>query len=488
MRTIPEELKDFKSLEKTIFEIMCNAACEIMERHLRVLDQQILAQRDTKEYRFIKFGTKTIKTVMGEITYARRYYKKATGGYVYLLDEVLGLKDDCGLVSENLMEHMVIECSEKSFRKAAESISSLTGQTISTMGIWNIFQQFGERVEKQEDRLQELDKVGIRGQLGNVACPVLFVEADDVWILMQGEKRRNRSDPIEVAHKKTGKKPMHVGTAYSGWRQTKDGRYVTVDKIAYASYGDISEFITGFEVLKQQYFDIDGIQRHIMNGDGASWIRTAAENNDSILQLDPFHRSRAIIKAVSDKKDRKAIFDAISSKDVTKTLGIIYSLINKAKDESLIKRLGELYGYFHNNKDSLLNWQERGLKLPAPPEGIVYRNLGVQESSNCNLITQRMKHRKASWSINGANHMAKILCLRSTIGLDGMIGALSEPLPTHISEASLSAAKAPKYDGKGYDGAWIHADMPFAEVMMTSGRKAIQSLLSQRSISELRYT
>ena len=487
MKTITEELQDFKSIEKIIFKIMCKVSCELMEGYLKICDQQVLAQRDTKEYRFIRFGTTTIKTLMGEVSYTRRYYKKKTGEYVYLLDEALGIKDDCGLVSENLIEHMVVECSEKSYRKAAESITELTGQAISPMGIWSIFQQYGQRIEKQEERLKELSEAGIFGQIAEIIGAILFEEYDDVWLSTQKEKRHREGEPEGENQKKAGKKPLHVGIAYTGWRQAKDGRYNTVDKIAYASYEDIQSFLSGFEILKQQYFDIDGIQQRVTNGDGASWIRIAAENIDSILQLDPFHRDRAIIRAIRDKNEQNRVFEAINDKDIPKTLQIIYGMITEAQDESTIKKLGELYDYFYNNKDILLGWQERGLKFPEPPEGIVYRNLGVQESSNCNVITQRMKGRKASWSTKGAHHMAKVLCFRNTIGLDAIVGDLQELSPMAIPASALSAAKTPQYDGKGYGGAWLQAEMPFADVMTTNGRRAIQSLLSQRSISELRY-
>ena len=485
METITEGLLEFKILEKKIFKIMCSEACELISEYLMACDRQIMAMRDAKEYRLVKFGKTTIKTLMGEVSYTRRYYKKNTGEYVFLLDEALKIEGGCGLVSENLSEKIVNECTEISFRKAAASINKLTGQSISAMGAWSVVQQYGEKIEKQEERLRELDKSGDTGQLGNVACDVLFEEFDDVWLTMQREKRRKSGAPVEEGRKKTGKKPMHVGTAHTGWSQIKEDRYNTVNKIAYASYGDIPGFISSFEALKRHCFDMDGVQRRIMNGDGASWIKTVAENNDSILQLDPFHRSRAIIRAVNDRNDRKAVFSAINEKDVKKALVVICDLIAKAEDEPSRKRLGELFAYFYNNRSSLLTWQERGIKLPPPPQGVIYRNLGIQESNNCNLITQRMKHRKGSWSIQGGNNMAKILCFRNTIGLEEMLWFLPEPSAIEAQTEPLSAAKAPKFDGKGDNSGWLHAEMPFEQAFKTHGRNAIRGLLNQRSLSDL---
>jgi hypothetical protein len=381
----------------------------------------------------------------------------------------------------------VVDGSEPSFRQAAATISQLTGQSISAMGAWNILQQYGEKVEAQEERLRVLDQGGTAGQLGNIASPVLFQEMDDVWLPMQKEKRQKAGTPAAAGAKRTGKKPIHVATAYTGWKQEKDGRYRTEDKLAYASFGEVKEFVSEFEMLLRHRFDLDGVQRRVANGDGASWIRAAAEDNDAIFQLDPFHRSQAVMRAVNHPEDRQAVFGAIREKDVNKVMDVISGLISKARDDSSREKLGKLLGYFADNKAYLLTWQERGVELPAPPAGIVYRNLGVQEASNRNLLTHRLKHRKGSWSTRGANHMAKILSFRHTIGLNTMLGLLPEPQTGVAVCGPLSAAKAPQQDGKGYGGEWLHAGMPFEQSLMTNGRKAIRERLSQRALSDLAF-
>jgi len=485
MKNISEGIIDFNTLEVTIFKLMCRVGCQELKNYLQTCDRIIMARRDTKEYRCIDARATTIKTVMGEVTYKRHYYKKQSGGYAFLLDEALGIKSGHGQVSGNLAEQIVCECADKSFRKAAASISSLTGQVISGMGAWGVFRQHGERLEKQVSRLKELDLEGVVGQLGNLPCQVLFSELDDVWLSMQKAKRRKKGVTPAVTTDKAGKKPMHIGTAYTGWEQEKDGRYSTVEKIAYAGFETTSEFTSTFVTLLRQRFDMDGIEKHVMSGDGASWIKAAAYKNDATLQLDPFHRSRAIKRAVNNKTDQQALHEAIKNKDVRGLLSRIADLITEARDESSRKALGELFSYFHNNKSNLLTWQEKNMKLPTPPEGLHYRNLGVQESSNCSLVTHRMKHRKGSWTVKGANVMAKILCFRNTIGLNELLGIFPEPTGVREAIEPLSASKAPLYDGEGYAGK--HATMPFEQTFRTSGREAIRSMLRQRPLSDLSF-
>ena len=78
------------------------------------------------------------------------------------------------------------------------------------------------------------------------------------------------------------------------------------------------------------------------------------------------------------------------------------------KDKTGKKAL-ELYQYLNNNKEGLLAYDKRGITIPSPKEGILYKGMGIQETQNCTVITLRMKHRRMRWSVNGANNLAKAL-------------------------------------------------------------------------------
>ena len=113
----------------------------------------------------------------------------------------------------------------------------------------------------------------------------------------------------------------------------------------------------------------------------------------------------------------------------------------------------ELYQYLDHNREGLLPYNKRGIKIAEPPEGIIYKGMGVQESQNCTVITLRMKHRRIRWSVKGANNLAKALYRKENRELietidrytDGLI--FTEMQMQEIVE-SLSAAKAPKKDEK----------------------------------------
>ena len=496
MTTITEEKVNFKTFEKDLFKLMCQIACGLIQEYLLWRDLTVMAIRDKQRFRLIDSHRETtIKTVFGEVRYVRRYYyDNEIKRYIFLLDVALGIDDGYGLISENLAEQIVNEAADKSYRKAADTISTHTGQRISAQGAWNVLQQYGNAIERQETRLAELEDSGSVGHLGAIHTPVLFKEYDDLWIARQREKRRAKgtaSKGAKMIGRALGKKPMCVGTAYTGFKVDHNGRCNTVNKTTYASFGGSSKFRKIFGTLLNHRYDIDGVKWRIINGDGEEWIKTEAEETDSILQLDPFHRCKAIIKTISDNPERERIFNAIKEKDVDGALANIFELYMvtcENQDEKAQKKLNDLYKYFYNNKDNLLTWQERGLELPTPPCGISYRGMGTQESNNT-LYALRMKHHRGAWSESGANNMARILSYRSTIGLETILGTLPEPEPiVEIYAEPLSAAQAPKCDGKGYGADWLHAPMPFENAFTTNGREAIKGMLRQRPLAGLRQS
>ena len=159
-------------------------------------------------------------------------------------------------------------------------------------------------------------------------------------------------------------------------------------------------------------------------------------------------------------------------------------------EESEEKKLTELHEYFSSNKDGLIPYQERGLKLPTPPAGVEYRNLGTMEHQVCDGAAKRMKHQKASWSKAGAGNLGRLLCKKVCGNLYETVTSFSRiVLPeryTETIEEVLSAAKAPLKEGQGYRYP-VKGSSPFAEAFVTNGRKAILSMLGDRCSSELIY-
>ena len=471
----------FNRLEKEIYDYGCQIAREMLKNVIETLDEKLANERDKSKYRHKGTRETTVKTLMGEVEFSRVVYEskddEGRKSFIYLLDELLGF-DTIGLISTNLAQKIVENASITSYRNAADNITELTGQSISHGGVWNVVQALGKKVKEDE---AELAKAAEKNHLrGGKEVPVLFEEADGVYINIQGKD-----------HPKSGKKlEMKVAVAYEGWKEVSKNRYELVNKVACAGFEDISEFYRIKEAMIAMEYNVDEIQMRILNGDGADWIKHGIDDTVH-YQLDPFHKNKAILKSVRDAEQRKAILKLLNNNEINETLTYIAGLVNNAEDEKEQKKLKGLYSYFKENRDGLIPYQERGLDIPKPPLGIEYRNLGTMEHHICDIIAQRMKHRKASWSIEGANNLGKLLAAKASKRLNEVVERFSKIVLPEEKTAEiiqiLSASKAPKKDGKGKDGNIHKGQRPFTNYPVTNGRKAIRSMFDMRNFTDLVY-
>lgn len=174
------------------------------------------------------------------------------------------------------------------------------------------------------------------------------------------------------------------------------------------------------------------------------------------------------------------MFDAGKPEEMLKYIQIYAASVGSPdeKDKKSQKAM-ELYKYLNNNREGLLPYDKRGIKIAEPPEGIIYKGMGVQESQNCTVITLRMKNRRMRWSVKGANNLSKALYRKENRELIETIDRYTDGLvfTKQMQEIveTLSAAKAPKKDGKG--NAYVdvvNAHMPIVEAMQTASRKAFK--------------
>ena len=478
---LSEKGLNFNALEKEIFKIGCEFAAGLMEHILSSLDKQLEESRDKKKYRHKGTRATTLKTLMGEVSYDRIVYEtellNGEKAYVYLLDEMLKFST-FGKITSNLAGRIAECASVCSYREAAKNVSNMTGQAISHGGAWNVIQDLGGKLSEIEKADVQLAKNN-QGK-GNVITPILFEEADGVWINMQGKDRPQKGRKCE----------MKMAVAYDGWEQSGKNRYTLSNKVLVCGFEDSREFQRKKEGAIAAIFNTDEINIRILNGDGGGWIKGGAIDGDVHFQLDPFHKNREIIRKVKEEGQREVIRRLLTEKRVDDMLLYIKSISKLTEDEVEKKKLEKLYEYFNNNKEGLVPYQERGLKLPRPPEGLEYHNLGTMEHQVCDGAAKRMKHQKASFSKEGAGNLGRILCKKVCGNLYETVTSLSRTvLPdryTEKIEEVLSAAKAPMKDGRGYLYP-VRGDRPFTESFLTNGRKAILNMLSDRNSTDMVY-
>ena len=443
---IAENGVTFKELEKNIYKWICQIGQEFTKEFLERYDQMLMKERDKSRYRHKGLRQTTVKTVYGEVTYNRAIYEVIEDDgikhFVYLLDETLEL-ENIGLISTNMAELLVKGVTEQSYRACAAQISETTGQTISAMGVWNVIQALGAKVCEEE---KELTQAHQQGKVhGEKEVPVLFEEADGVYIKLQGkDRRKNGQDKAE----------MKIGIAYDGWKRIGKDRYELANKVIVAGFAHAKEFHEYREAAIAERFNLDEVSQRILNADGASWIKKVKDKS-TCFQLDPYHRNKVIKEKIHDKQAQKDILDLLQEEKIEEVFHYLELYKNSLSEDAEIEDAEELTGYYENNREGLLPYQSQGLELPENPEGLEYRNMGTMENHVWSVIAKRMKHNHTSWSKRGGNHLAKILAKKCS----GKLYEVTEKLKRPIFEEEkveelygeiLMSAKAPKKDGKGY--------------------------------------
>ena len=461
---------NFKSLEKNIFKYGCEVACEELKELLQYIDRWLMKTRDKAIYRHKGHRKTCIKTLMGEVEYSRAVYEvmddSSERKFVYLLDEYMGF--DCiGFVSSNLAEKIADNICECSYAQTAKSISDLTGQSISHQGVWNVVQKLGNKIEEQENKYIELNKdINFHGKR---ETKILIEEADGVFVRKQ-KRSKGQSKNFEIK----------LALFHEGWKQTGDNRFELAEKNVVCGIENGSEFAERKEAMIAKIYNTDEIEMRIFNSDGGSWIKSLYEKDDTVChQLDPFHVNKAIKGVGLGREFEQNVFNYLKNAQIDEMLGYVEAVMNSVDNDKETEKVSELYSYLFNNKDSLVPYQNRGIKLPELNEGLVYKSAGNAEHNVYLAVAKRMKRRSASWSEEGSLNLCKILCLKVSHKLTETLETISNfVLPDRFTERVtdiLSAGRVPKKVGNGYTGKIC--EMPYTGTAMTQSRKAMISWL-----------
>ena len=361
---------------------------------------------------------------------------------VYLLDKELGM-DTIGMISTNLAEKIAEAATDVPFRKAASHVSNTTGQFISHAGAWNVVQAIGEKLEKEEALLvKEFQNEQPRG---NKEIPVLFEEMDGVWIKQQRD-----------GGKKAPGMEVKVGTLYEGWKADAGKRSSLAGKTVVAGIERSESFHEKWEAKIQSIYDPAKIGLRVFNGDGGSWVHDEYDAG-AIKQYDRFHAVQQIRQKTSHDKAEADMLDLLKDDKIDELIEyawMYYDTISTKEDTAEENAAKELAEFLESRKDELARYTARGINIPKPPEGIEYRNMGIQENQNCTVITLRMKGKRKRWAEKSAANMVRLLYYRENKDLmeavdrytDGAVW--TEPLKNSLNKP-LSAAKVAMVDGKG---------------------------------------
>lgn len=439
----------FEELVSNAYELSMQLGRELVSQALEARDEELMKTRDRSRFRNKGKQQTSIKTKLGVIEYRRNVYvdNSIADGVkcVHLLDEDLGI-EKIGQIAKEVCEAAGELACSGSYRAAAKAITENTGLSISAQSVWNIVQELGEQRSEQVERHTELARMG-QG-VGCVESKILYEENDGVWLKLQGKDRKMCGPSKE----------MKAGIAYDGatWQNCKDGkkRRALDCKVAHASFEPAKKFRESKEGVIASCYDTKKVELRIINGDGAGWIQKKG-NKECICVLDKFHRNKKLTECIKNKDFLQTARTLLFSNRIEDLLVCIAAQIESTEDVAEQDGLRELLSYYTENKDAMTGPYDRGILIPETREpGVIHHaRLGSMESNIFTLIGNRMKGRRCCWSIKGANHLASLLCLKHTTGLDGLFSGL-EPLPSPeegwIDTGNpISASKMPASSGRG---------------------------------------
>lgn len=445
---LTKESVTFKDLEEITYKIACEFANEILRNMLEAYDKQVMDNRDTTLYRHKGKETTTIKAKTGLVEYTRTKYitknEDGTNKCVYLTDELLHIKE-MGQISSGIIELIVKNIAEVSYRVCAEMINNMTGLKISGVAVWNIVQQLGEEIKQYEKEKVEAfqeDKL----KAGEKETPTVYQEADGIMIYTQGKDRKEQIEnykkehPNEEVPKKVRNIEIKLGMTYEGWKETGKNRYALVGKEYVAGYMTGEEMSNITNANLHSKYDMSKVELRVLNSDGGSWIKRLLTAK-AIYQADSYHLKEKITTHVRDTEDSEYLKNLFYKKEYTKMIEYVEELKYKYDGEvEEVEKLKELQKYLIKRKDTMKRYKDydgvkQKLRTYSKKTGLKYRNMGCQESNNYCRLTRRMKKKRMSWSKNGSENIAKVITFHASESCSDIIKDLNiQILPESYTE------------------------------------------------------
>jgi hypothetical protein len=362
----------------------------LMGRFLEMFDQQLMADRDKARYELKEKNERTIQTLVGEVTFRRRYYRDhEESRWVYLLDEKLGL-EQATTIGPGLLRLAVTWATKgPSYRDARNRLTDLYGaQVVSHEAIRQALLSVADVASR--DRENEI----VRAE-GTREVEALFIEVDGFGARLQKNQNRSRQNR---------RREVKLAVIHEGWEprtngQKKDYRLVNPSYIPIVNESkDFWEYVRGR--LQATYKDIDSIPV-VINGDGASWIREGADCfGNGMYQYDRFHVSKALNECLPrGSKELSLAHKALTVNDMGSLLSVVTAAWAESEDPQRREKLGELKTALQENYEYIEDYRIRlrraGYKVPSE-----WRSMGAAES-NVNKFKNRTAKRGRAWSIEG---------------------------------------------------------------------------------------
>jgi hypothetical protein len=423
--------------EEVCYQKGCAKAREEAQQYLQALGERLHQQRP-RGWEVRDWRERTLVTRFGEIRVRRRFYQDQEGNYHFGLDEHLGWEKG-QVATPGVTESVVTLAAQVPLRQAEKTVQQLTAGVISAMTVHRLVQRVGQRgIQQEEEEWRACFERGEEGKLGQQVAEVLYTEADGVWVHLQREKQKHYE--------------VKSGIVYAGWRRLNQRveRYALVGKRVYCHANPHIPFWEGATLEWAKKYELSQVKLVVVGGDGANWIgEEKVEGFGRVVgQLDGYHLARACGRALGKERGGQ-LYQAIRAGQVAEA----HQLLREGEAAGS-KGMEKARAYVEVHIRKGIDWRHRVAQVPCGA-----RSLGTMESNGDKLVANRMKKRGMSWTIRGAQHLAKVLQLNA----NGEVATLCQS--RWRSEGTgfkgpRGLARSPTLKSTNNNGQWLQATIP----------------------------
>lgn len=423
MINITKNETKFNDLEEKMWKKKMQEGLNELKDQLRKIDNQLLKNKDNSQLEVKDFQKTTIKCKFGDLEFYRRRYKLTKNGKiatVYLLDIYLELGYS-GQYSQSIVELVLREATEKSYRKTAETIRETTNVSITHTAARRILIDFSENHIKklEKEKLKLYEKGFIEGQK---ELKMIYEESDGIYISKQNRKKNKKA-----RKGKRLKSEIKIGIVHEGFEKRYSNDFRVKNKQMVATIKSARYFKRLVDMTIGTTYKENAIEKIIINADGAGWCKDIAESPKERYQLDMFHIQKRITEAVTNKEYKILMSNIVKTNKPKDIFNIIYNYkveLEYDENEEELKKVKKLEEYLRNNEKGLLRYQYDlglGQEEIEKLDETEYRNLGTEESQMYCGCRKRMKKNRTSWCDEGAEAMVKVISYIKSNLLDDVI-------------------------------------------------------------------
>ena len=369
----------FRDLETALFQILCAQFRSVLEELLAEWETQLDATRDRKRWRVKGYREREVESLLGPVRIRRRQYWDALEGrYVFLLDEALGLTKRAR-VSPGLVEAAVVQGLQgPSYRQSQATLARFYGRPVlSHETIRQLVLQTGAWVTRATQRRPETVQ-------GTRKVPILFLEADGLYVPLQREKAPGMEQALVVSHE--------------GWERRSGQDFLLKERHHYVA-AEGEDFWESVSRQITSRYDLEGTVV-VLNGDRAPWIGRGAEYFADaavvLYQWDRFHVARELRQGLSHQPERmQAALQAFRQSDATRLVAELAQAEGAERDVPQRKRIRLLKQAVLADPEAVRDYRVRLREQGYVPHGL--RGLGAAESA-MDRLANRLKKRGQSWS------------------------------------------------------------------------------------------